>query len=178
MINEGDPTPPRFDSPIDTCSTKQYNDVLQKMKSEEQQEDEKRQRFVDNFSAAKSNSYVRTWYVFYAADNTIKQISTLSMKSFPNTDYYTTDYCCNDYRPADYCSTDYCACSIDYSPADYCSTAINYTTTTDYRSTANRAIDSRSTAYQCMTFYPTHIGRSRSRPNLLDVIGPRPAEGQ
>jgi hypothetical protein len=26
-----------------------------------------------------------------------------------------------------------------------------------------------------MTFYPTHIGRSRSRPNFLDVIGLRPA---
>jgi hypothetical protein len=77
MITEGDPTPPRFDSPIDTCSTDHHNDNLQKMKSEEQQGDEKCQRFVDNFSAAKPNSYVRTWYVFYAADNTINQISTL-----------------------------------------------------------------------------------------------------
>jgi hypothetical protein len=84
------------------------------MKSEEQQGDEKCQRFVDNFSAAKPNSYVRTWYVFYAADNTINQISTLSMKYFPNTDYYTTDYCSPDYRPADYCSTGYCSCSINY----------------------------------------------------------------
>jgi hypothetical protein len=80
MINEGDPTaPPRFDSPINTCSINQHNDVLQKMRSKEHQGDEKCQRFVDNFSAAKSNSYVRTLYVFYAADNTIKQISTLSM---------------------------------------------------------------------------------------------------
>jgi hypothetical protein len=31
---------------------------------------------------------------------------------------------------------------------------------------------------QCMTFYPTHTGRSRSRPNFLDAIDPRPAVGQ
>jgi hypothetical protein len=37
------------------------------LQAKEHQGDEKCQRFVDNFSAAKSKSYVRTWYVFYAA---------------------------------------------------------------------------------------------------------------
>jgi hypothetical protein len=120
MINEGDPTPPCFDLPIDTCSTNQHNDACpSKTEIQRDQGDEKCRRFVDNFSAAKSNSYVHTWYVFYAADNTIKHISTLSMKYFPNTDYYTTDYCSTDYHPADYCSTNYCSCSIESSPADY-----------------------------------------------------------
>jgi hypothetical protein len=100
MIKEGDPKPPRFDSPIDTCNTDQHNDVLQKMNSTEQQGDEKCQKFVDNFSAAKFNFYVRTWYVFYVADNTIEQISALLMHSFPTTDYHSTDYQSTDYRPA------------------------------------------------------------------------------
>ena len=106
MIKEGDPKPPRFNSPIDTCNTNQHNDVLQKMNSTEQQGDEKCQKFDDNFSAAKFNSYVRTWYVFYVADNTIEQISALSMHSFPTTDYRPANYCSTDYRSTDRRSTD------------------------------------------------------------------------
>jgi hypothetical protein len=66
MIKEGAPKPPRFDLPIDTCPPDQHNDVLQKMNSTERKGDEKLEMLDGIFSAAKFNSYVRTWNVLHS----------------------------------------------------------------------------------------------------------------
>jgi hypothetical protein len=122
MIKEGAPLPSRFDSPIDTCLTHQHNDVLRKIIPRERQGDEKLERIDHSLLAAKFNSYVRTWYVFYAADNSITQVLVFSMIHIPITvhcffDYRSFEYLSSDYRSADCRSSDYR--SSDYRSSDY-----------------------------------------------------------
>jgi hypothetical protein len=102
------PEPPRFDSTIVTCPPDKGNDVLAMFFSTEQQGDEKIKNIDDTFHTPKLHSYVRTWYVFYVANDSIKQISVFcSMIHFPTTTHCPTAYCSADYCYTVYRSTKY-----------------------------------------------------------------------
>jgi hypothetical protein len=102
------PEPPRFDSTIVTCPPDKGNDVLAMFFSTEQQGDEKIKVIDENFHTPKLHSYVRTWYVFYVANDSIKQISVFcSIIHFPTTTHCPTAYCSADYSYNVYRSTEY-----------------------------------------------------------------------
>jgi hypothetical protein len=142
-----------LDLHIGTCLTHQHNDVLQKIFSGGQQGDEKLQRIDHSLSAAKFNFYVRTSFVFYAADNAITQIAVFSMIHFP-----TTVHRFFDYRPSDSHSSD--CCSSDCYSSDCRSSNCR---SSDCRSSDCRSSDNRSSDYRSSDDRPSDYRSSENR---------------